>query len=98
MSRILVVEDEQHIADGLRFNLEAEGHDVVVSADGERALAFVLDEKQAFDVIVLDVMLPGRDGFFVASALRSAGPFLPILMLTPRHRPGYVVKGVAGGA
>ena len=98
MSRILVVEDEQHIADGLRFNLEAEGHDVVVSADGEQALAFVLDEKQAFDVIVLDVMLPGRDGFFVASALRSAGQFLPILMLTARNRPEDVLKGFEAGA
>jgi DNA-binding response OmpR family regulator len=98
MSRILVVEDEQHIADGLRFNLEAEGHDVVVTTDGEQALATVLDDRQAFDVIVLDVMLPGRDGFFVASALRSAGRFLPILMLTARNRPEDVLKGFEAGA
>ncbi|HXD16192.1 MAG TPA: response regulator transcription factor [Vicinamibacterales bacterium] len=98
MSHILVVEDEQHIADGLRFNLEAEGHDVVISADGERALALVLDEKRAFDIIVLDVMLPGRDGFFVASALRSAGQFLPILMLTARNRAEDVLKGFEAGA
>ena len=98
MSRILVVEDEQHIADGLRFNLEAEGHDVVVATDGEQALALVLDQHQAFDVIVLDVMLPARDGFFVASALRSAGQFLPILMLTARSRPEDVLKGFEAGA
>jgi two-component system alkaline phosphatase synthesis response regulator PhoP len=98
MSRILVVEDEQHIADGLRFNLEAEGHDVVVTTDGERALALILDDGQAFDVIVLDVMLPARDGFFVASALRSAGQVLPILMLSARSRPDDVLKGFEAGA
>jgi two-component system, OmpR family, alkaline phosphatase synthesis response regulator PhoP len=98
MSRILVVEDEQPIADGLRFNLEAEGHEVVVVTDGERALALILDEREAFDVIVLDVMLPARDGFFVASALRSAGQFLPILMLTARSRPEDVLKGFEAGA
>ena len=72
MSRILVVEDERHIADGLRFNLEAEGHEVSVATNGEQALAAVLDERRAFDVVVLDVMLPGRDGFTVASTLRAA--------------------------
>jgi two-component system, OmpR family, alkaline phosphatase synthesis response regulator PhoP len=98
MSRVLVVEDEQHIAEGLRFNLEAEGHEVFVSADGEQALALILDDRQVFDVIVLDVMLPGRDGFFVAAALRSAGQFLPILMLTARNRPEDVLKGFEAGA
>ncbi|HEY3093505.1 MAG TPA: response regulator transcription factor, partial [Vicinamibacterales bacterium] len=98
MSRVLVVEDEQHIAEGLRFNLEAEGHEVFVSADGEQALALILDDREMFDVIVLDVMLPGRDGFFVAAALRSAGQFLPILMLTARNRPEDVLKGFEAGA
>ena len=76
MSRILVVEDEQHIADGLRFNLEAEGHDVTIAPDGERALASILEDRHPYDVVVLDVMLPGRDGFAVASTLRasSGGP------------------------
>jgi DNA-binding response OmpR family regulator len=98
MSRILVVEDEQHIANGLRFNLEAEGHDVSVATNGEEALASILDEQCAFDVIVLDVMLPGKDGFAVATALRSAGQFLPILMLTARNRPEDVLKGFEAGA
>ena len=98
MSRILVVEDEQHIANGLRFNLEAEGHDVSVATDGERALASILDERRAFDIVVLDVMLPGLDGFAVATALRSAGQFLPILMLTARNRPEDVLKGFEAGA
>jgi len=98
MSRILVVEDEQHIADGLRFNLEAEGHEVRIASDGELALASILDEHQSFDVVVLDVMLPGRDGFAVASALRAAGQFVPILMLTARGRPEDVLRGFEAGA
>jgi DNA-binding response OmpR family regulator len=98
VSRILVVEDEQHIADGLRFNLEAEGHDVSVATDGEQALASILNEQRAFDIVVLDVMLPGKDGFAVAAALRSAGQFLPILMLTARNRPEDVLKGFEAGA
>jgi DNA-binding response OmpR family regulator len=98
MSRILVVEDEQHIANGLRFNLEAEGHNVSVATNGEQALASILDERRAFDIVVLDVMLPGKDGFAVATALRSAGQFLPILMLTARNRPEDVLKGFEAGA
>ena len=98
MSRILVVEDEQHIADGLRFNLEAEGHEASVATNGEQALALILDDRQVFDVVVLDVMLPGRDGFFVASALRSAGQYVPILMLTARGRPEDVLRGFEAGA
>jgi DNA-binding response OmpR family regulator len=98
MSRILVVEDEQHIAQGLRFNLEAEGHDLSVAATGEQALSMILEEARAFDVVVLDVMLPGKNGFAVASALRTAGQFVPILMLTARSRPEDVIKGFEAGA
>ncbi len=98
MSRILVVEDEQHIARGLCFNLEAEGHDVSVATNGEQALASILNDRRPFDVVVLDVMLPGQDGFAVATALRSAGQFVPILMLTARNRPEDVLKGFEAGA
>jgi DNA-binding response OmpR family regulator len=98
MSRVLVVEDEQHIAEGLRFNLEAEGYDVVVAGTGERALALLLQERATFDVIVLDVMLPGKNGFDVASELRAAGQFVPILMLTARGRPEDVLRGFETGA
>jgi DNA-binding response OmpR family regulator len=98
MSRILIVEDEQHIADGLRFNLEAEGHQTTVAADGERTLALILGERQPFDVVILDVMLPGKDGFAVASELRAAGHFVPILMLTARGRPEDVLRGFEAGA
>jgi DNA-binding response OmpR family regulator len=98
MSRVLIVEDEQHIADGLRFNLEAEGHEAVVARDGEQALDLLLKERRAFDVVVLDVMLPGKDGFTVAAELRAAGHFVPILMLTARGRPEDVLRGFESGA
>jgi DNA-binding response OmpR family regulator len=98
VSRILIVEDEPHIADGLRYNLEAEGHDATIAADGERALEIVLGEGRPFDVMVLDVMLPGKDGFAVAAELRAAGQYVPILMLTARNRPQDVLNGFAAGA
>jgi DNA-binding response OmpR family regulator len=98
MSRILIVEDEEHIADGLRFNLEAEGHEPTVARDGERALELLLEERRPFDVAILDVMLPGKDGFAVAAELRAAGQFVPILMLTARGRPEDVLKGFEAGA
>jgi DNA-binding response OmpR family regulator len=98
MSRILVVEDEQHIADGLRFNLEAEGHQVVVAETGEQALVLLIEQRAEFDIVVLDVMLPGRDGFEVASILRAAGYYVPILMLTARTRPEDVLRGFEAGA
>lgn len=98
MSRILIVDDEQHIAEGLRFNLEAEGHEAVVAADGEAALRRLLVERETFDAVVLDVMLPGRDGFAVASELRAGGHYVPILMLTARGRPEDVLRGFEAGA
>ena len=98
MSVILVVEDEQHIADGLRFNLEAEGHEAIVASDGERALEVLLAERRSVDVVVLDVMLPGKDGFAVAAELRAAGHYVPILMLTARGRPEDVLAGFEAGA
>src|SRR3954454_13273068 len=98
MTRILVVEDEQHLAEGLRFNLEAEGYSVEVLGAGEPALELLLSGGPAFDVLVLDVMLPGMDGFTVMSELRQAGQFVPTLMLTARGRPEDVLLGFAAGA
>jgi len=98
MNKILIVEDEQHIADGLKFNLEAEGHEAVVAASGEDALKRVVEDREAFDIVILDVMLPGKDGFTVASELRAAGHYLPILMLTARGRPEDVLRGFETGA
>ncbi len=95
---VLIVEDEQHLADGLRFNLEAEGYDAEIAGDGEAALALLLDTKQEYDAVVLDVMLPGKDGFTVAAELRAAGNFVPVLMLTARGRAEDVLRGFESGA
>jgi DNA-binding response OmpR family regulator len=94
--KILIVEDEQHLAEGLRFNLEAEGYDVKVAADGETGLAEV--EGGGFQAVVLDVMLPGISGFDVAVAMRERHDYTPILMLTARGRPEDVLEGFEAGA
>ncbi len=96
MSNILIVEDEEHLANGLRFNLEAEGHKVGVAGDGERGLEMLAQNN--YDALVLDVMLPGRDGFTVAAELRKMGNYVPILMLTARGRPEDVLQGFDSGA
>src|SRR5437762_3192145 len=98
MPSVLVVEDEKHLADGLRFNLEAEGYNVEVSGDGETALALLLSPDRHFDMVVLDVMLPGKSGFEVAAELRKAGQFVPLLMLTARDQPQDVLRGFESGA
>ncbi len=98
MSRVLVVEDEAHLADGLRFNLQAEGHSVEVAADGESALERLVEKRERFDVVVLDVMLPGKSGFDVAALLREKKNYVPILMLTARGRAEDVLQGFASGA
>ena len=96
--RVLIVEDEHHLAEGLRFNLEAEGFDAEVLDNGAHALARLLDPAEHFDLVVLDVMLPGKDGFAVAAELRQKQNFVPVLMLTARGRPDDVLKGFAAGA
>ena len=98
MNDILLVEDEEHLARGLKFNLEAEGYHTEVVGDGEAALDLLLQQRSAFDLLVLDVMLPGKDGFVVASELRKASHYIPVLMLTARGRPEDVLKGFASGA
>jgi two-component system, OmpR family, alkaline phosphatase synthesis response regulator PhoP len=98
MSRVLVVEDEAHLAQGLRFNLEAEGYAAEVVGDGEAATDRLLGKKETFDAVVLDIMLPGKDGFSVVSELRAARNYVPVLMLTARGRPEDVLKGFASGA
>lgn len=97
MNNILIVEDEKHIADGLRFNLEAEGFEVEVATDGEIALNLLFVENKEFDAIVLDVMMPRVGGFEVARKLREAENFTPILMLTARSRPEDVLMGFEAG-
>lgn len=97
MTKILVVEDEKHIAQGLRFNLEAEGYSVTLSESGEEAEK-LLTSGEKFDLLLLDVMLPGKDGFSVALELRQAQNYIPLLMLTARGRPEDVLKGFESGA
>jgi DNA-binding response OmpR family regulator len=97
MSRVLVVEDEQHLGEGLRFNLEAEGYQVEVVETGEEALER-LSLAPEFDVVILDVMLPGKDGFEVIAEMRRAGLFIPTLMLTARGHPQDVLRGFEAGA
>lgn len=96
--RVLIVEDEHHLAEGLRFNLEAEGFDADVVENGADALARLLEPSAHFDLVVLDVMLPGKDGFTVVAELRQKQNFVPVLMLTARGRPEDVLKGFAAGA
>jgi DNA-binding response OmpR family regulator len=93
--KILIVEDEEHIADGLRFNIEAEGHEAEIAPDGETALDMA--ESTNYDAVVLDVMLPGIDGFGVARAMREREDYTPILMLTARGRPQDVLQGFEAG-
>ena len=96
--QILIVEDEEHLARGLKFNLEAEGYKTRVAGDGETALDLLLNQRLPFDLLVLDVMLPGKDGFAVATELRKANHYIPLLMLTARGRPEDVLDGFAAGA
>ena len=98
MSRVLVVEDEAHLAQGLQFNLQAEGHQAEVAGDGETALDRLLERSEHFDAVVLDGMLPGKSGFEVAALLREKKNYVPILMLTARGRPEDVLQGFAAGA
>jgi DNA-binding response OmpR family regulator len=97
--RILIVEDEQHLANGLKFNLDAEGYAADVVDTGEAALARLIGpDRVPYDLVVLDVMLPGKDGFTVVSELRAGRQFVPVLILTARGRPEDVLKGFAAGA
>jgi DNA-binding response OmpR family regulator len=98
VSRVLIVEDEAHLAAGLRFNLEAEGHSVQIAGNGEVAIERLLKAGEQFDAVVLDVMLPGMDGFAVVSALRRARNYVPVLILTARGRAEDVLAGFAAGA
>jgi DNA-binding response OmpR family regulator len=94
---VLIVEDEEHLATGLRFNLEAEGYKAEVAPTGESALERLASGGD-YELILLDVMLPGIDGFEVAKAIRESGNFVPILMLTALGRPEDVIRGFEAGA
>lgn len=98
---IAVIEDEEHLAQGLLFNLAAEGYRTHHESDGNSALEWLLADhppEESPAAILLDVMLPGRDGFSIVRALRDAGRFTPVLMLTARGRTEDIVEGFSAGA
>ena len=96
MSRLLIVEDEQSIATGLKHDLELEGYEVVTSSDGQDALDLV--GRGGFDLMVLDRILPGKDGFEVCRELRRSGSRIPIIMLTDRTSEAERCLGLDLGA
>jgi len=98
MTRILVVEDEEHLAEGLRFNLEAEGYEVAIAADGLRALEMLAVRERGVDLVILDLMLPGLSGFEVLRRARAAGDFVPVLILTAKDSIEDRVRGLEEGA
>ncbi len=95
-SRILVVEDESKVARALREGLERQGHQVVIAPTGEEG--FFLVNAEEFDLIILDLMLPGRDGLQVLSTLRKRGLETPVLILTARDAIEDRVQGLDKGA
>ena len=99
---VVLVEDEEHLAKGVLFNLEAEGYRTHHEADGDAALACLLDAPltgpDRIAIIVLDCMLPGTDGFDITRRLRATQRYTPILMLTARSRPEEVLEGLEAGA
>ena len=97
MSRILVVEDEAHLAEGLQFNLEAEGHEVEIAPDGVAAAARLAEAERPLDLMLLDLMLPGMSGFEVARRARAAGNYVPILILSAKDDAADVVRGLEEG-
>jgi len=102
--RILLVEDEEHLAAGIRFNLELDGYEVETIDDGLRALERLVPPPdggaapQPIDLVVLDVMLPGLDGFQIVERMRLAANYTPVLMLTAKGLPEDVASGLEAGA
>ncbi|PIQ28387.1 DNA-binding response regulator [bacterium (Candidatus Blackallbacteria) CG17_big_fil_post_rev_8_21_14_2_50_48_46] len=98
MTRLLLVEDDAHIANGLKFNLELEGYEVSHASDGKQARTWLFDEKLNYDLILLDIMLPHYSGFDLCHALRKQKNYTPILILTARNFESDKIKGLRLGA
>ncbi len=98
MDRILIVEDESHLAEGLRFNLEAEGYAVEIAEDGPAGERALNGASEPFDLVILDVMLPGMSGYELAQRTRAAGNFVPILILTAKDDAQDLIRGIEDGA
>ncbi len=97
MKHILIVEDEEHLAIGIKYNLEAEGYLVTVVGDGPQALSFYNENPGTVDLIILDLMLPGMSGYAVCEAIRQQGGDLPVLMLTARTLTEDRIRGFDAG-
>lgn len=95
---IVLVEDEDHLAQGLLFNLQAEGYRTFHASDGDTALAYLLSPPEHIAAVVLDCMLPGPDGFTIVRAMREAQRYTPVLILTARSRPEEILEGIEAGA
>ncbi len=98
MKHILVVEDEQHLAFGIKFNLEAEGYEVTTAGDGPTALALIEEDSPGTDLVILDLMLPGMSGYAVCEALREKGNDVPVLILSARTLVEDRIRGYDVGA
>ncbi len=98
MAHILIVEDEAHLAEGLQYNLEAEGHEVTVAVEGKQAVEFLTGAERSYDLVILDLMLPELNGFEVARRTRAAGIYVPILILTAKDDSADLVRGLEEGA
>ena len=98
MAKILIVEDEAHLAEGLQFNLEAEGHGVEIASDGRLAVERLTDSSTAYDLVILDLMLPEMSGYEVTRRARAAGNYVAILILTAKDDTQDLVRGLEEGA
>jgi two-component system OmpR family response regulator len=98
MSHILIVEDEEHLAIGIKYNLEAEGYQVLVAGDGPSALNIIATDNPSIDLVILDLMLPGMSGYAVCEQLREQGNAVPVLMLSARTLVEDRVRGYDVGA
>lgn len=96
--QILVVEDESHLAVGIKYNLEAEGYEVKTVGDGPTALKSLADEHYQADLVILDIMLPGMSGYAVCETLRDAGNDVPVLLLSARTLAEDRTRGFDAGA
>ncbi len=97
-SHILIVDDEEHLAVGIKFNLEAEGFSVTTASNGPEALRLIDDESRSVDLVVLDIMLPGMSGYEICDQIRASGNFMPVLMLSARTLSEDKTRGFDVGA
>lgn len=98
MPKLLLVEDEEHIVNGLKFNLEMEGYEVIHAGDGNIVREILFDKKELFDLIILDIMIPGISGYDLCYALRKSGNYTPVLMLTAKKFEKDKITGLQLGA